>query len=59
MVKTEKGSPLTLTEVGKKTLKYIAALPKQPFFGRIEITFEAGNPHVLKVESSTLAKNVV
>ena len=58
MTKTE--NPLTIAEVGKKTLKYVKALPKQPsIWGRIEITFEHGKPHVLKVESLTLAKNVV
>lgn len=57
MTKTE--NPLTIAEVGKKTLKYVKALPKQPFYGRIVITFEAGKEHSLKVESDTLAKNIV
>lgn len=60
MVKTENDNPLTLDEVGKKTLKYVNALPKQSsIWGRIEITLEHGRPHILKVESLTLAKNVV
>lgn len=54
-----KDGPLTLAEVGEKALKYVAALPKQPFFGRIEITFEAGKEHLLRTQKDTLAKNVV
>lgn len=60
MVKTKNNTALSLDEIGEKTLKYVDALPKQSSaWGRIEITFEHGRPHLLKVESLTLAKNVV
>lgn len=53
------GQPLTLQKIGEKTLRYVKTLPKQPVWGKIEITFEHGKPHVLKVENLTLAKNLV
>lgn len=52
-------NPLPLQKIGEKALKYIRTLPKQPFYGKITITFEAGKDHLLKVESDTLAKNVI
>lgn len=57
MEKTEQ--LLTLQKVGEKTLRYVKTLPKQSFYGKLIITFEAGKEHSLKCESDTLAKNVV